>query len=106
MRPYGMAASDPLLLATDLADYLVENGLPFRQAHHAVGALVARSEELQISLPDLSDEQAKLVCPQLGKDWRYVFDLSRAFSRREKPGMPGPAQVAGRIKFWEGILKS
>lgn len=101
-----MAASDPLLLATDLADYLVENGLPFRQAHHAVGALVARSEELQISLPDLSDEQAKLVCPQLGKDWRDVFDLSRAFSRREKPGMPGPAQVAGRIKFWEGILKS
>ena len=42
------AASDPLLLATDLADYLVEQGVPFRQAHHVVGSLVARSEELEI----------------------------------------------------------
>ena len=100
------AASDPLLLATDLADYLVEQGLPFRQAHHVVGALVARAEELNLSLPELSDEDAQSVSPQLGSDWREVFDLSRAFSRREKPGMPGPQQVAGRIKFWEGILKS
>src|SRR5262249_7761667 len=38
------AASDPALLATDLADYLVRKGLPFRQAHHAVGKLVALSE--------------------------------------------------------------
>lgn len=100
------AASDPLLLATDLADYLVEQGMPFRQAHHVVGALVARAEELNLSLPELSDEDAQSVSPQLGSDWRDVFDLSRAFSRREKPGMPGPQQVAGRIKFWEGILKS
>lgn len=100
------AASDPLLLATDLADYLVEQGMPFRQAHHVVGALVARAEELNLSLPELSDEDAQSVSPQLGSDWREVFDLSRAFSRREKPGMPGPQQVAGRIKFWEGILKS
>ncbi len=100
------AASDPLLLATDLADYLVEQGMPFRQAHHVVGALVARAEELNLSLPELSDEDAQSVSPQLGSDWREVFDLSRAFSRREKPGMPGPQQVAGRIKFWEGILNS
>ena len=39
------AASDPLLLATDLADYLVEAGVPFRQAHHLVGRLVSLAEE-------------------------------------------------------------
>ena len=38
------AASDPALLATDLADYLVRKGMPFRQAHHVVGAVVAHSE--------------------------------------------------------------
>ena len=100
------AASDPLLLATDLADYLVELGVPFRQAHHVVGSLVGRAEELGITLPELSDEDALSICPQIGTDWRMVFDLSRAFAKREKPGMPGPQQVAGRIKFWEGILQS
>ena len=100
------AASDPLLLATDLADYLVELSVPFRQAHHVVGALVGRAEELGITLPELSDEDALSICPQIGSDWRMIFDLSRAFAKREKPGMPGPQQVAGRIKFWEGILQS
>ena len=100
------AASDPLLLATDLADYLVEKGVPFRQAHHVVGSMVARAEELGISLPDLNDDDAQTICPEIGMDWREVFNLSRAFSRREKPGMPGPEQVSGRIKFWEGILSS
>ncbi len=100
------AASDPLLLATDLADYLVERGVPFRQAHHVVGSMVARAEEIQVSLPGLSDEDARSICPEIGSEWREVFDLDRAFSKREKPGMPGPVQVAGRIRFWEGILKS
>ena len=100
------AASDPLLLATDLADYLVERGVPFRQAHHVVGSLVARAEELGVSLPELTDEDALSISSELGGDWREVFNLSRAFSKREKPGMPGPEQVSGRIAFWEGILKS
>jgi len=100
------AASDPLLLATDLADYLVERGIPFRQAHHVVGALVARAEELKIPLPELSNEDAHSICPELGKDWRVVFDLNRAFAMREKPGMPGPNQISQRIKFWEEILSS
>src|SRR5207248_6624873 len=39
------AANDPALLATDLADYLVRKGVPFRRAHHAVGAAVALAEE-------------------------------------------------------------
>tara|TARA_B100001093_G_scaffold319671_1_gene304971 strand:- start:2933 stop:4339 length:1407 start_codon:yes stop_codon:yes gene_type:complete len=101
-----LSASDPLLLATDLADYLVEAGVPFRKAHHYVGALVALAEEKKLSLPELSDEDAGQVCEFLKADWREVFDLERAFSRREKPGMPGPNQIALRIQFWEGILQA
>ena len=100
------AASDPLLLATDLADYLVEQGVPFRQAHHVVGALVSLAEEKKVQLPELSDADALSVSSELGDGWREVFDLDRAFAKREKPGMPGPQQVAGRIEFWEKILQS
>jgi argininosuccinate lyase len=100
------AASDPLLLATDLADYLVEQGVPFRQAHHVVGALVSLAEEKKVQLPELSDADALSVSSELGDGWREVFDLDRAFSKREKPGMPGPQQIAGRIAFWEKILQS
>jgi argininosuccinate lyase len=100
------AASDPLLLATDLADYLVEQGVPFRQAHHVVGALVSLAEEKKVQLPELSDADALSVSSELGDGWREVFDLDRAFAKREKPGMPGPQQIAGRIAFWEKILQS
>jgi argininosuccinate lyase len=95
------AVSDPLLLATDLADYLVLRGLPFRQAHHAVGAMVAASEETNTPLNELPDNVAKEICPDLGDDWRDVFDLKRAFAAREKPGMPGPQQIQEQIEDWK-----
>ena len=93
-----------MLLATDLADYLVERGVPFREAHHAVGAMVAAAEKAKVALPELSDEQAEDMCPNLGRDWRKVFDLERAFSLREKPGMPGPIEVRKQIDRWEKML--
>ena len=52
------AASDPLLLATDLADYLVEKGVAFRSAHHFIGELVALSEKQNIPLPELDQSEA------------------------------------------------
>src|SRR5262249_3028725 len=59
------AAQDPALLATDLADYLVRKGLPFRQAHHAVGGLVALAERLgkplnQLTLPELQSVEKRI----------------------------------------------
>jgi len=51
------AASDPALLATDLADYLVRRGMPFRKAHHVVGAVVALSEQLAKPLNKLTAEE-------------------------------------------------
>jgi argininosuccinate lyase len=98
------AASDPLLLATDLADYLVEKGVPFRKAHHVVGELVSLAESQKCVLTELTDEQAKSSCPQIESDWREVFDLERAFLKREKPGMPGPNHIKGRIEYWRSLL--
>lgn len=98
------AASDPLLLATDLADYLVERGVPFREAHHAVGTMVAAAESAEVPLSELAHEQALKICPQIGDDWPEVFNLERAFSKREKPGMPGPAEMRRQIQRWEQML--
>jgi argininosuccinate lyase len=98
------AASDPLLLATDLADHLVLQGLPFRDAHHAVGALVALAEKSETPLDKIPEAEARKIAPKLGQNWREVFDVSRALSAREKPGMPGPKQVAAQIARWKKVL--
>ncbi len=94
------AVADPALLATDLVDYLVEQGVAFREAHHVVGALVGLSEKLGVTLDALPYDKVTEVHPKLGADWNQVFDLQRAVSMREKPGMPGAKQVAERIAYW------
>lgn len=96
------AVADPALLATDVVDYLVEKGVPFREAHHVVGALVGLSEQLDTPLNELPYEQVAPIHAELGEDWSSVFDLERALAAREKPGMPGPGQVAKRIAYWRG----
>jgi len=102
VRPERCAAAvaDPALLATDVVDYLVARGVPFRKAHHVVGALVALAEKLDRPLDELPFDQVQPIHPELAEDWTEAFDLPRALAARERPGMPGPGQVAGRIAHW------
>ncbi len=100
------AVADPLLLATDLADYFVMRGVPFREAHHMVGRLVALSEKKSTPINKLEDDDVFQVCPKAGKDWRDVFSLDRAFAMREKVGMPGPRQTKSQIRLWRDLLDS
>ena len=67
------AASDPALLATDLADYLVRKGMPFRQAHHVVGAVVALAEKSNKLLSQLSTAELQSVDKHFGRDARVGF---------------------------------
>ncbi len=98
------AVADPALLATDLADYLVRKHVPFRTAHHAVGAVVKLAEQKCVGLNQLSFAEVKQVHPAFGRDWVQSFDLSKAMARRTGTGMPGPAQVARQFKRWQKIL--
>ena len=98
------AASDPALLATDLADYLVRKGLPFRQAHHAVGALVALAEKLGKPLSGLTLGEFQSVERHFASDVLKVFDLKRAMSRREMTGAPGPKEVRKQLARWRKLL--
>ncbi len=98
------AVSDPALLATDLADYLVEKGVAFRDAHHVVGALVALAEKLECPLNEVPNEKAKALHPKMGDDWISVFDLARAMKVREGIGMPGPKQIRKQLTRWKKQL--
>ena len=98
------AVSDPLLLATDLADHLVARGVAFRDAHHVVGAVVALSERKGCPITELTTEELRRLHPGFGKDWAKVFDLEGALAARKGTGMPGPVQVARQLARWKKTL--
>lgn len=98
------AAADPALLATDLADYLVLRGVPFREAHHAVGRVVALAEGRNVPLSGLSTAEVKGLHPAFDADWSEVFDLKRALAARKGTGMPGPSQVRRQLARWKRTL--
>ena len=98
------AVADPALLATDLADYLVERGVPFREAHHAVGAVVKLAETQGKPLNQLATADVQKCHAGYGDDWATVFDLKRAMAKRRGTGMPGPAQIKKQTARWTKLL--
>jgi argininosuccinate lyase len=99
------AVSDPALLATDLADYLVAKGVPFRAAHHAVGAVVKLAEKNSVRLDQLPAEEVQKIHAAFGADWAGVFNLDRAMAKRAGTGMPGPVQLKRQFARWAKVLK-
>ncbi|MFM2294649.1 MAG: hypothetical protein RLZZ350_1062 [Verrucomicrobiota bacterium] len=98
------AASDPALLATDLADYLVRKQMPFRQAHHVVGAVVALAEGLNKPLNQLTLAELQTVDKTFARDALAVFDLKRAMAKRNLTGAPGTKEVGKQLLRWRKQL--
>jgi argininosuccinate lyase len=98
------AASDPALLATDLADYLVRKGMAFRHAHHAVGAVVALAEKIGKPLSRLSVAELQSVDKHFTGDALKVFNLTQAMARRNLTGAPGTAEVQKQLAGWKKRL--
>jgi argininosuccinate lyase len=88
------AASDPMLLATDVAEHLVARGMPFREAHALVGAAVRRCVADRRTLADLSVEEWRALSDRFDDEVVKLFDVDAALRRRELPGGPGPRTVA------------
>ncbi|HUS67230.1 MAG TPA: argininosuccinate lyase, partial [Kofleriaceae bacterium] len=85
------------LLATELADYLVRAGVPFRQAHDVVGALVAKADQRQVELADLAIEDFRAESPSFGPDLYEWLEVARAVDRRDLPGGPARSRIAAEI---------
>jgi len=98
------AASDPALLATDLADELVRKNVPFRAAHDLIGKLAAESSKTGVPLDQLPDEVIREYCPQLLDDWKSIFDPIRSLKSRSAIGAPSPANVSERLAHWKKLL--
>ena len=100
------AAGDPLLLATDLADRLVEGGVPFRQAHEIVGRLVARAQETGTPLNKLDSHEFLSASPVLTPAVvEKTFELRSALAARRTVGAPSPVNVARELERWTAQLQ-
>jgi argininosuccinate lyase len=100
VNPHRMLWSiDPFAMTTDLADALVERGLPFRQAYSLVGQAVQRSIELGVSLPDMALEEWQALIPDFIGDLLQVFDVQRSLARRAAWGGTAPDAVLEQLKL-------
>ena len=94
------AVADPLLLATDLADYLVKRGIPFRHAHELVGKAVALAAGRTCTLPELSLADYHSLSSAFEEDLYLVFDLTTAMNARSATGAPSPRNIASQLARW------
>jgi argininosuccinate lyase len=87
------AASNPALLATEAADYLVRRGIPFRQAHDIVGRVLKEAERQRILWTELPLSELKKFSPAFADDIRESLTLSAALAAKNVPGGTSPAAV-------------
>ncbi|SDF29740.1 argininosuccinate lyase [Limimaricola pyoseonensis] len=105
-EPMRAAAASGFSTATDLADWLVrELGLPFRDAHHVTGSLVARAEEKGCDLPELSLEDMQAVHEGITEDVFGVLTVENSVASRSAYGGTAPDNVRAQIARWREALR-
>ncbi|WP_134741725.1 argininosuccinate lyase [Nocardioides sp. 503] len=85
-------------LATDVAEWLVREGVPFRVAHEVAGACVQRCEELGVELHELTDDQFAAISPALTPEVRAVLTVEGSVSSRDGRGGTAPARVREQLQ--------
>jgi argininosuccinate lyase len=100
----GAAAPAGFALATDVAEWLVKEGVPFREAHEISGAFVSYCEQRGLDLPDLSDEQLAEVDPRLTPAVRAVLSVDGALRARSAVGGTSPDRVAEQRRALDDLV--
>ena len=99
-----LAALDPALLATDLADYLVKKGVPFRQAHQTVGQIVKRAWQLGVSINHLPLLEFVTINPSFEQDVYQVFDMAHSIAQRSASGGTSLDAVREQLAQARGLI--
>jgi argininosuccinate lyase len=99
------AALDANMLATDLADYLVLRGVPFRAAHGLAGRAVKKAIELGVSLDRLPASEWKAISPLIEEDVASVFDFTGSVNRRSVIGGTGSTAVRQQLEEAKYLLR-
>lgn len=98
LRPERMASQlEAGLLATELADYLVRRGIPFREAHHLVGQVVRLAEERGAAITDLTAEDLRSISPHFGPDAVAVLSVPAALAARAVIGGAAPTALSDQL---------
>jgi len=96
--------------ATDLADWLVRRGIPFRDAHERAGAVVRAAIEARAELEDLPAPAWRALLPELGEvtheQWRAELSVDAVLERRNQIGGTAPERVRGEVREWKRRLES
>ncbi len=99
------SASRGYLNATELADYLVDHKMPFREAHSLVGKIVMRASELGMALEELPLREYQSFSPLFEKDLYVRLDLEKTVSRRRERGGTAPATVRQAIRVFRRRIR-
>ena len=105
-EPMNNAVSEGFLLATELADYLVQQGVPFRESHHIVGNLVGECLAKGKDLLDLTQHDLFQASPSFDKKALNVLTPKAAINQKNVVGGTAATQVSGQIKAWKKKLQS
>jgi argininosuccinate lyase len=97
-------AAGGFALATELADFLAAGGVPFREAHHAVGRLVKRCEDLGISLEDLPREERAAAHPALAELPEGLLSPRGSVRNKRSAGSTSPGSVEGQLREARAFL--
>ena len=97
---------DEPLYATDLAEYLVAKGVPFAQAHQAVGRLLSHAAARKIPLRTLGLAAFRRFSPAFGPDARKLLDPQVSVRRKRTAGSTNPGMVRQTIRRWRSLLKT
>ena len=91
------AASSGYLIATEIADYLARSGVPFREAHHVTGEIVAYAEENKLSLSEISLERYRIFSEKFEDDIFKYLDSRRSIEEKRSAGSTNPQMVEAAI---------
>lgn len=106
VRPERMeAALDKTMLATDVAEWLVRNKCPFREAHHISGRVVALSEKLEISMDKLTLEQLQAIDSRFTADIVKAFEYETSVEAKSSKGGTSRSAVLEQIQIVRALLE-
>lgn len=105
VRPERMeAALDKTMLATDIAEWLVRNGCPFREAHHISGRVVALSEKTEVSMDKLTLEQLQAIDSRFTADITEAFEYETSVEAKSSQGGTSRSSVLEQIQVLRAML--
>ncbi|RJP60867.1 MAG: argininosuccinate lyase [Candidatus Auribacter fodinae] len=103
-RLYSMADT-AFILATEIADYLVMKGIPFRSCHEITGKIVAYCEKNKKTFQDLSLDEWKTFSPHFDSGIEDIVILEKSIQRKKSAGSTAPSEIERQLTYWESVME-